>query len=329
MTETEIKLPVASVAAMRRLLRRLGWRVSVRRHLEHNLVFDRPDGSLLAAGSLLRLRSSGKLCLLTVKRPMRPSALHKVREEFEIETTDTASAAAILNALDYQVSWRYEKYRTQFTRLGVKGKIFDRPDGSLLAAGSLLRLRSSGKLCLLTVKRPMRPSALHKVREEFEIETNTDTASAAAILNALDYQVSWRYEKYRTQFTRLGVKGKILPARRNADWELPGTRRGPGVDRRDGCPSRLRDGSLHYGKLPQALRRTSPGQEESATGHGVPGRPQKVRAPVIPVERGCDPGTRAKVNVGEHADHSHTRAIRWRNGSGPLQPDVPLLRSRH
>ena len=108
MTETEIKLPVANVAAMRRLLRRLGWRVSVRRHLEHNLVFDRPDGSLLAAGSLLRLRSSGKLCLLTVKRPLQPSALHKVREEFEIETTDTASAAAILGALDYQVSWRYE-----------------------------------------------------------------------------------------------------------------------------------------------------------------------------------------------------------------------------
>ncbi len=134
MTETEIKLPVASVAAMRRLLRRLGWRVSVRRHLEHNLVFDRPDGSLLAAGSLLRLRSSGKLCLLTVKRPMRPSALHKVREEFEIETTDTASAAAILNALDYQVSWRYEKYRTQFTRLGVKGKILldETPIGNYL-----------------------------------------------------------------------------------------------------------------------------------------------------------------------------------------------------
>ncbi len=134
MTETEIKLAVANVAAMRRLLRRLGWRVSVRRHLEHNLVFDRPDGSLLAAGSLLRLRSSGKLCLLTVKRPMQPSALHKVLEEFEIETKDTASAAAILGALDYQVSWRYEKYRTQFTRLGVKGKILldETPIGNYL-----------------------------------------------------------------------------------------------------------------------------------------------------------------------------------------------------
>jgi adenylate cyclase class 2 len=134
MTETEIKLPVANVAAMRRLLRRLGWRVSVRRHLEHNLVFDRPDGSLLAAGSLLRLRSAGKLCLLTVKRPMRPSALHKVREEFEIETTDTASATAILGALDYQIAWRYEKYRTQFTRQGAKGKILldETPIGNYL-----------------------------------------------------------------------------------------------------------------------------------------------------------------------------------------------------
>ena len=56
MTETEIKLPIAKVEAVRRLLRRLGWRVSVRRHLEHNLVFDREGESLLRAGYLLRVR---------------------------------------------------------------------------------------------------------------------------------------------------------------------------------------------------------------------------------------------------------------------------------
>ena len=134
MTETEIKLPVVNVGAMRRLLRRLGWRVSVSRHLEHNLVFDRADESLLRAGCLLRVRSAGKRCLLTVKRPMPASSPHKVREEFEIETTDTNSMIRILNALDYRVAWRYEKYRTQFNQPGAKGKILldETPIGNYL-----------------------------------------------------------------------------------------------------------------------------------------------------------------------------------------------------
>lgn len=134
MTETEIKLPVAQVAAMRRLLRRLGWRVSLRRHLEHNLVFDRADESLRRAGCLLRVRSVGNRCLLTVKRPMLGPSLHKVREEFEIETTDTTSMIRILDALDYRVAWRYEKYRTQFKQSGAKGKILldETPIGNYL-----------------------------------------------------------------------------------------------------------------------------------------------------------------------------------------------------
>ncbi len=134
MTETEIKLPVVKVETMRRLLRRLGWRVSVRRCLEHNLVFDRADESLLRAGCLLRVRSAGKRCLLTVKRPMQGPSLHKVRQEFEIETTDTNSMIRILNALDYRVAWRYEKYRTQFKQSGAKGEVLldETPIGNYL-----------------------------------------------------------------------------------------------------------------------------------------------------------------------------------------------------
>lgn len=134
MTETEIKLPIAKVEAVRRLLRRLGWRVSVRRHLEHNLVFDREGESLLRAGYLLRVRSAGKRCLLTVKRPARASVRHKVREEFEVTTTDTTSMVRLLEALGYHVAWRYEKYRTQFKRPGAKGVILldETPIGTFL-----------------------------------------------------------------------------------------------------------------------------------------------------------------------------------------------------
>ncbi len=134
MTETEIKLPVVQVETMRRLLRRLGWRVAVHRCLEHNLVFDRADESLLRAGCLLRVRSAGKRCLLTVKRPMQGPSLHKVREEFEIETTDTTSMIRILDALGYRVAWGYEKYRTQFKQSGAKGEILldETPIGNYL-----------------------------------------------------------------------------------------------------------------------------------------------------------------------------------------------------
>ena len=83
MTETEIKLPIAKVEAVRRLLRRLGWRV---------------------------------------------------REEFEVTTSDTTSMIRLLEALGYHVAWRYEKYRTQFKRPGAKGMILldETPIGTFL-----------------------------------------------------------------------------------------------------------------------------------------------------------------------------------------------------
>jgi adenylate cyclase class 2 len=115
MTETEIKLRVRDAAELKRRLRQLGWHAARRRD-ERNFVYDRPDGSLKAAGYLLRVREIGKRCALTVKAPTAAKSIHKVREEYEIQTRDTGELRRILEALGYQLSWRYDKFRTSFRK---------------------------------------------------------------------------------------------------------------------------------------------------------------------------------------------------------------------
>ena len=134
MTETEIKLRVENVRSMRRLLRRLGWRVAERRHHERNLVYDRHSPPWWAAGYLLRIREARRRVWLTVKLPTKAGREHKVREEYEIETHDSAVLESIVDAIGFQPAWRYEKYRTEFRRPREKGKILldETPLGDLL-----------------------------------------------------------------------------------------------------------------------------------------------------------------------------------------------------
>ena len=118
--ETEIKLPVVDLAAIKRQLRRLGWRVTKRRTLERNWVFDRKDRSLRRGNRLLRVRRVGSTAWLTVKGPSAQGTAHKVRDEFEIETRNADVLMKILETLDYRVTWRYEKYRGEFAKPGER-----------------------------------------------------------------------------------------------------------------------------------------------------------------------------------------------------------------
>ena len=132
--ETEIKLRVDDLAAIKKRLHRLGWRVTNRRKLERNWLFDRTDGSLRRSDRLLRVRLVGKTAWLTVKGPSAQGTVHKVRDEFEIETGDAASLMSMLEALEYRVTWRYEKYRSAFDKPGERGKILldETPIGNFL-----------------------------------------------------------------------------------------------------------------------------------------------------------------------------------------------------
>ncbi|HYM09383.1 MAG TPA: class IV adenylate cyclase [Bryobacterales bacterium] len=122
MQETEIKLRIASPAAMRRRLRGLGFHAIGPRQLERNLVFDTSDGALRNRQQLLRLRSKGRRWWLTWKGRPASDSLHKVREEIEVELGDGAALEDILRRLGFCAVFQYEKYRTEFRQRGQRSQ---------------------------------------------------------------------------------------------------------------------------------------------------------------------------------------------------------------
>ena len=113
--ENEIKLAIPDARAGRALLRRAGFRISKRRVLETNVVFDLPEGLLRRTGRLLRLRTAGKIATLTYKGP-GDSSRHKSREEIETLVADAEAMAAIASKVGFEPVFRYQKYRTEYTR---------------------------------------------------------------------------------------------------------------------------------------------------------------------------------------------------------------------
>lgn len=118
--EIEIKLCMANADEGRRKLRAAGFCVVRRRVFEANTVYDTPASSLREQGKLLRLRSAGKLHILTFKGPPFPGR-HKSRVELEVSVSDAAAAARVFEALGYGPKFRYEKYRTEFSKPGEGG----------------------------------------------------------------------------------------------------------------------------------------------------------------------------------------------------------------
>jgi adenylate cyclase class 2 len=118
--ENEVKIAVPSVAPIRATLRRLGFATTARRIYEQNIVLDKPDGSVRASGRLLRVRMVGRKVICTFKGVEIPGP-HRRREEREFEASDLAECLALFAGLGFVPSWRYEKYRTEFTREGESG----------------------------------------------------------------------------------------------------------------------------------------------------------------------------------------------------------------
>jgi adenylate cyclase class 2 len=119
--EIEIKLPLATAAQGRALLRRAGFRVSRRRVFEQNALYDTPAGELRRAHTGLRVRECGRRAILTYKGPPQPGK-HKDREELETEVTSAATLDAILARLGYAPVFRYQKYRTEYRQARSTGR---------------------------------------------------------------------------------------------------------------------------------------------------------------------------------------------------------------
>jgi adenylate cyclase, class 2 len=114
--ETEIKLAVSGVQALRRRLKSLGFRVVEARHFESNRVYDFDDLRLRKKRCLLRLRLENAHCLVTFKGAPLDSRAYKIRSEIETYVADGKRMGEIFGALGFGQKFRYDKYRTTFAR---------------------------------------------------------------------------------------------------------------------------------------------------------------------------------------------------------------------
>src|SRR6266436_696961 len=112
--EIEIKFRVDDLRALARKLRAAGFRVTTRRTHEMNTLYDLPGGLLRARQELLRLRKYGSEWTLTHKSGKK-AGRHSSREELETGVSDGKQMDLILRALGYAPSFRYEKFRAEWT----------------------------------------------------------------------------------------------------------------------------------------------------------------------------------------------------------------------
>jgi adenylate cyclase class 2 len=112
--EIEIKFRVADERALRRKLRAAGFRIVTERTHEMNTLYDLPGEVLRGRQQLLRLRQYGSEWTLTHKAKKK-TGRHSSREELETVVTDGRKIDMILRALGYAPSFRYEKFRAEWT----------------------------------------------------------------------------------------------------------------------------------------------------------------------------------------------------------------------
>ena len=112
--EIEIKFRVADLRALARRLRAAGFHVVTRRRHEMNTLYDLPGGVLRKRKQLLRLRRYGSDWTLTHKSGTKRGR-HSSRVELETAITHGNKMDAILRSLGYEPSFRYEKFRAEWT----------------------------------------------------------------------------------------------------------------------------------------------------------------------------------------------------------------------
>lgn len=112
--EIEIKFRVADLRALTRKLRTAGFRLVTPRTHEMNTLYDLPGEILRARKQLLRLRKYGSMWTLTHKSG-GIRGRHSSRVELETVVADGKKMDAILRGLGYSPSFRYEKFRAEWT----------------------------------------------------------------------------------------------------------------------------------------------------------------------------------------------------------------------
>jgi adenylate cyclase class 2 len=113
--EVEIKFRIAEIEGIVARLRQLGFQQVTPRTHEMNVLFDLPGYPLRDRGDVLRLRKYGETWVLTHKtKSQSESGPHKIRVETETRVDNGEKMEAILRALQFEPSFRYEKFRAEW-----------------------------------------------------------------------------------------------------------------------------------------------------------------------------------------------------------------------
>ena len=116
--ETEIKFRVDDLPELARRLEAAGFRLQTPRTFESNVLYDTPDRQMRSRTEILRIRSYAGRWSVTHKRlpDSGPGEdTHKHRLETETEVADGAALEQIFLSLGLVASFRYEKWRTEWT----------------------------------------------------------------------------------------------------------------------------------------------------------------------------------------------------------------------
>jgi adenylate cyclase, class 2 len=112
--EIEIKFRIDDPLALTRTLKRSGFKRLTPSTREMNSLYDLPGQKLRKRGEMLRLRKYGDTWTLTHKAKGKP-ARHKTRTELETQLKNGQQMDAILRALGFAPTFRYEKYRAEWS----------------------------------------------------------------------------------------------------------------------------------------------------------------------------------------------------------------------
>lgn len=112
--EVEIKFRVDDLRGAQRKLKAAGFKLKTRRTHEMNTLYDLPGEQLRRKNELLRIRKYGDEWKLTHKSGTIRGQ-HSSREELETKVENGKRMDAILRALGYAPSFRYEKFRAEWS----------------------------------------------------------------------------------------------------------------------------------------------------------------------------------------------------------------------
>jgi len=112
--EIEIKFRVRDGRTLARTLKRAGFQQITPSTHEMNSLYDLPGQKLRKRGELLRLRQYGKNWVLTHKAKGK-AGRYKTRVELETQVENGERMDAILRALGFAATFRYEKFRAEWS----------------------------------------------------------------------------------------------------------------------------------------------------------------------------------------------------------------------